>query len=177
MPYFAPNICIQLFGINNWRNKKKKKKHFVTFSMSLLEATHWETHCTGTGALVEVKDSFRVQPGLRFEVGEYNYFFCENRKLKNSVKCLPLTPLPGLHARGLLVDWINAAVCHLTWASLGDRSYLLSHSSELNCISRKTWANAVYSRVTCAALKRLNNFLLQCAHCWMKCGNKAWRST
>lgn len=74
------------------------------------------------------------------------------------VKCLtPLAPRinkkknknhPGVCTRRLLDGWINAAVRYLTWAPLGDRSYLLRHSSELNCISRKTWANAVYSRVT-----------------------------
>lgn len=110
--------------------------------------------------------------------------FGENRKWKNSEKWFPLHSLlqkkknhPVVCAQRLLVGWSNAVVCHLTWASLGDGSYLFSHSSELNCISRKTWANTVYSRVTRAALKRLNNFLLQWAHCWMKCGNKAWRST
>lgn len=97
------------------------------------------------------------------------------------VKCLnPPTQKkkhhPDVCTQKLLVGWINAPVCHLTWASLVGRSYLLSHSSELNCIRRPEQTLFILEWLA-AALKKLNNFRLHCAHCCMKCGNKALRST
>lgn len=153
IPPFAWNNWLQLSVFKKWWKTNNILLHFQTVSPSW-RPLRWETGCRGTAALVEVKGSFRLQSGLHCDVGAPQktiYFFFP-------VKCLTLlaprinkkTPKnhPGVCTRRLLDGWINAAVRHLTWAPLGDRSYLLRHSSELNCISRKTWANAVYSRVT-----------------------------
>lgn len=81
-----------------------------------------------------------------------------------------------LHKQRLLVCCFIAIITHFTLASSLDGSYLLSQLLELNCTSMRTRVNTVYSGVTYIALKQQNNFLLQQAHCWIKCGNKACRS-